>query len=82
MIIHELNLQERFLTFSDGKQVLDVLEEYLNTLSLIDYDPAIKKPMQPISILILDINMPVMDGMECVEKTKTLFSAFNEKACM
>ena len=26
--------------------------------------------------------MPVLDGMECAEKTKTLFDAFNEKACM
>ena len=35
--------------------------------------------MQPITILLLDINMPLVDGFETSVKVKQLFTQHNEK---
>ena len=33
---------------------------------------------QPISLIILDINMPIMDGMQTAKRVKQLYDEYNE----
>lgn len=39
-------------------------------------DPTQNK--QPVSLVILDINMPIMDGMETAKRIKQLYDEYNE----
>ena len=51
------------------------------------YDPDISgsiplKPIQPVKLMILDINMPHMDGLQTVKETRALYKEINEKICL
>ena len=35
--------------------------------------------MQPVSLLLLDINMPIMDGMEATKLIKEKYKEINER---
>ena len=52
----EKGLAMRFSLFSNGQQVIDKIEEVL-------YEVDLEKSVQPIALVILDINMPILDGL-------------------
>ena len=37
-------------------------------------------PIQPVRLVLLDINMPVLDGFETLKKVKEIFDAHNARA--
>ena len=53
---------------------------------LSDYDPECGsiplKPIQPVKLMILDINMPHMDGLQTVKETRALYKEINERVCL
>ena len=51
--------------------MVQAVENILNT-----NDPTQNK--QPVSLIILDINMPIMDGMETAKRIKQLYDEYNE----
>lgn len=53
--IESLDLVETLRIFSDGKEAIDFLESHLN------------QPKQIPDIILLDLNMPIMDGWEFLE---------------
>ena len=64
-------LKDRFKLFTNGQQVIQAVENILN-----NNDATQNK--QPVSLIILDINMPIMDGMETAKRIKQLYDDYNE----
>ena len=60
--------------FSNGKEVVDYFDELLRLHS----EGPKSGSEQPVSLLILDINMPIMDGFETSTRVKTLFNEYNK----
>ena len=58
--------------FDNGQ---DTLNHITDVLSNIYRDFHI----QPISLLLLDINMPIISGLECAQQVKQLYREINEK---
>ena len=67
-IIERKNLCNKLLVFNDGKQSINYFETLLDT---IDSD-AIPE------IIFLDLNMPIMDGWEFIERFKKIKNKFNK----
>ena len=44
-------------------------------------EKSFESPIQPVALLILDICMPILDGMETVKRVKEKFRQFNEEIC-
>ena len=53
--------------------ILKNLEQFTYT------QESLKKPIQPVILVILDINMPVMDGLQAANLLKEKFEDFNKK---
>ena len=83
----EMGISEKLVLFSDGKNVSDYFDEVLDALDL-SYKNANKSQgsdkvnptLQPVALLLLDINMPIMTGMEVMLKLKKKYNEINEKA--
>ncbi len=58
--IQLLNLAATVKTFSDGEEAIDAIKENLD------------KPDQLPDIILLDVNMPIMDGWDFIEEFVTL----------
>ena len=70
-LLSAIPLQDRFIFFTNGQQVVQAVENILDST-----DPTQTK--QPISLIILDINMPIMDGMQTAKRVKQLYDEYNE----
>ena len=58
-----MGLQSKLKIFSNG---VETVEYFNNVLS----HPGLLEIKQPISLLILDINMPGLNGFECAKQIK------------
>ena len=67
-IIQTRKLCENLLLFNDGKQSIDYFESLLENLS------EEKVP----DIIFIDLNMPVMDGWEFIERFTKIENRFNK----
>ena len=56
VISSQTSLTGRFQPFSNGLQVIQAIEKILSESNL-------KETKQPVSLVILDINMPILDGI-------------------
>ena len=61
-----MQIADKLQTFTDGQGVIEHFEKILREL------PEIKdgNPVQPVSLLLLDINMPVKDGFQTLKEVK------------
>ena len=57
--------------FSDGKETVDYFENILNNIEETE-DPA-----QPVSLLILDINMPIVNGIDAMKSIMDKYKKIN-----
>ena len=73
MALDELGLAKRLSLFSNGKEVVNFFEEMLKGDN-VDPDVGSEKP---VSLLILDVNMPIMHGLQASQKVKELYDAYN-----
>ena len=71
----EIGLQECLVDFANGQEVVDYF-----TRILLQLAEERKQVVQPVSLLLLDINMPVLNGHETLKKVKQLFKDFNESS--
>ena len=71
----DLGLAEVLVKFSDGPSAVDYFEETLyNLRSNIDHD---QTPIQPVSLVLLDINLPELTGFEIMNMIKKMYVMCN-----
>lgn len=61
----------RFKFFTNGQQVVKAIEEIL-------IETNFEETIQPIPLVILDINMPILDGLQTAKKIKQMFVDLND----
>ena len=72
MTFQDIGLAEKLKTFSNGEEVLNFFESTLEELSK---DSGSSR--QPVSLLLLDINMPIISGLETLLLLKEKFRKYN-----
>ena len=68
-----MRIKDLLQTFSNGEAILELLQNELKRLVKTE----LREQIQPIRLLILDINMPIMDGFETLRRVKQLFEHHN-----
>ena len=69
MKFRELGIEDKLVVFANGKEVVEYFGSILQD-SEID-------TVQPVSLLILDINMPIYNGMKALTLIKEMYQQFN-----
>ena len=72
----ELKIGQQLISFSNGQDVIDYLQKILDEIKMEDL-AYIPLPIQPVALVLLDINMPILDGFETLGKTKAVFKEAN-----
>ena len=72
-----MKIAEKLITFNNGQDVLEYFEKELSKITLESIS-TYTLPFQPVSLLLLDINMPILDGFETLKQTKELFKRHND----
>ena len=73
----ELGIEENLVVHQDGAAVVQYFEELLKSLNINAAGRANKLPLQPVSLLLLDINMPILTGIEVMQKVEAMFQKMN-----
>ena len=74
--LQDIGLAHRLVMVSNGQEVLDYFDNVLENLDL-EQDRAV--PLQPVSLLLLDINMPLLSGLQTLVLLKEKFKKLNDK---
>lgn len=69
---------EKLAVFTDGQSVVNHVFEVLDNLDLRLKDN--KPVIQPISLLLLDINMPQLTGIEACKQIRRKYDEINHRA--
>ena len=77
MNLKDVGLQEGFTIVSNGQEVLDSIDEVLAPFEEEPFEKTDK--IQPIALLLLDINMPIMNGFDVLPLVKAKYDAINMK---
>ena len=64
--------------FSDGKDIVDFIDNLLSNLKAQSNDFS-QRPLFPVCLILLDINMPSVHGMEAMNSIKESFKNANEE---
>ena len=75
----ELGIEEKLKIFSDGRRVVDYISEVIDDLDSSSGGVATKWPVQPVTLLLLDVNMPILTGMEAMKMIRDKYKQINEK---
>ena len=75
MNFQDMGIPEKLKLFSDGKAVADYFESLLNDIESEQEEFCI----QPVSLLLLDINMPIENGIEALARIKQAYLRLNER---
>ena len=77
----DLGLADRVVILSNGGEALSFFESFFECLKNNDSKRnTTSNHYQPISLLMLDINMPIMTGMEVCKAVKQFYSKHNATA--
>ena len=79
MSFEDLGLANRLTMLTDGQKVIDVFERILHDLTYLDSDDLEDFPYQPVVLLLIDINMPLVDGFEAIKTIKHMYKDVNQR---
>ena len=77
MNLKDVGLDKNYTIVSNGQEVLDSIDEVLAPYYEQPLEQATKE--QPIALLLLDINMPIMNGFDVLPLVKVKFDEINTK---
>ena len=78
----DIGLENRLEMFSNGVEVLKKFEEMFDKFTnsgTPNHALRVRKAFQPVSLLLLDINMPIMSGMQVCKAVRQLYKQHNDK---
>ena len=69
MSIEDLDVPSKDMieVFSNGQETVQFLDGLLNNIPKKELDGSNCKPFQPIALVLLDINMPILNGFETLK---------------
>ena len=70
----ELNILDTLVLFEDGLEVVEYFKMLIDSFN----SESSLKVIQPASLILLDINMPNLDGHETAVRVKEMFDKFNQ----
>ena len=76
LTFEDIGLIDRFVSLTNGQEVLDYIDKVLEDLT---FDTAQPRVQQPISLILLDINMPILHGLETLPRVMHAFREINNK---
>ena len=68
----DLEIEEKLNIYQNGADVVKFFQWVI-------MDPEVDDEIQPVSLLLLDINMPIMHGLECSEKINQMYKEQNQE---
>ena len=74
---HGLVAAEKLQIFSNGQEVIEFLDELLNDIQKENFDKS-QAPRQPVALVLLDINMPILNGLETLRMIKERYKKLDE----
>ena len=77
MVFKELGIQDRLITFSNGKDIVDYIDNALSEV-IKNAQTSSQRPIWPVSLVLLDINMPTQNGIQTLKIIKQKFSQIND----
>ena len=78
----DIGLENRLEMFSNGIEVLNKFEEMFDKFTysgIPNHSLGVRGAFQPVSLLLLDINMPIMSGMQVCKAVRQLYKQYNDK---
>ena len=75
----EMGISEKLIMFSDGQNVAEYFDGVLDKIDVTS-PRTNPQPLQPVTLLLLDINMPILNGMEAFNRINNKYNEINEKA--
>ena len=75
-------IEDKLTIFADGKAVVSFFEGILKKLEGQQPNEGGEKVIQPISLLLLDINIPIINGIEVCLRVKSMFKEYNESLAL
>ena len=67
LLIREFGLQDKSFFFSDGAQVTNFIQQTVEKAIQAQTEQASYSPLRPIAVAVLDLQMPVMNGLQVVQ---------------
>ena len=77
MHFNDMGIADKLVKFSNGKEVVDFIEAKIDEIDI--NRSGARLPLLPVALLLLDINMPVMNGLDASKIIQDKFNYVNEK---
>ena len=75
---HEVGLSKRVLFCKNGSEVVELVRGFLKQLKASDLQPDTKIKARPVSLILMDINMPFKSGLEAKKEVCELYENYNK----